>query len=168
MSSSKLFRSRTNKKVAGLCGGLSEVFNIDVTLLRLVVAVAAIFTSGAVILVYFVAAMIVPKEPRFTDPYDPYGQRGPYNNNHNNPYGNPYGNSNNYGRNDYRRPEAPPRPGQYRATYQEPQSSDNIDDMMKDIEKKAMQREIEDLRIKLNQLEKNQNKNQNNEPKGDV
>ncbi|WP_442602973.1 PspC domain-containing protein [Paenibacillus sp. KN14-4R] len=158
MSTSKLYRSRTNKKVAGLCGGLSEVLNIDVTLLRLVVAVAAIFTSGAVILVYFVAAMIVPKEPKYTDHYDPYGHRGPYNN--------PFNDGNFAGRSDFRRPEPPPRPGQYRATYEAPQQTDNIDAMMKDIEKKAMQKEIEELRIKLNQLEKNQNKN--NDTKGDV
>ena len=55
----KLYKSRTNKKVAGVCGGIGEYFNIDPTLVRLgFVACSIIFGSG--LLAYIVAAVIMP------------------------------------------------------------------------------------------------------------
>lgn len=58
----KLYRSVTDKKIAGVCGGLANYFGIDATLIRLGVAFCVIF-AGAGILAYIVAAIIVPQEP---------------------------------------------------------------------------------------------------------
>ena len=58
----KLYRSRTNKKIAGICGGVAEYFNIDVTLIRLV-WISAIIFAGTGILAYLVCWLIIPKNP---------------------------------------------------------------------------------------------------------
>lgn len=68
----KLFRSERDKKVTGLCGGLAQYMNVDTTLIRLLVAAAAIFSFGTIALIYIVASIIVPKETfsSFNDHYD--------------------------------------------------------------------------------------------------
>ncbi|WP_258235234.1 PspC domain-containing protein, partial [Paenibacillus agaridevorans] len=48
----KLYRSTRDKKLLGLCGGLSEMLNVDATLLRILLVVVTIFTSGTVIFIY--------------------------------------------------------------------------------------------------------------------
>ena len=55
----RLYKSRTNKKVAGVCGGIGEYFNVDPTLVRLGL-VALSFLAGGGLLVYIVAAIIIP------------------------------------------------------------------------------------------------------------
>ncbi|MBQ6255217.1 MAG: PspC domain-containing protein [Clostridia bacterium] len=57
----KLYKSKTNKKVAGVCGGIGEYFNIDPTLVRLGF-VALSFLAGGGLLVYIVAAIIIPDQ----------------------------------------------------------------------------------------------------------
>jgi phage shock protein C len=64
----KLYRSQTDKKLFGLCGGLADMLGVDATLLRLVVIVTTFFTGGALIAIYFIAALIIPKEPTFNSP----------------------------------------------------------------------------------------------------
>lgn len=54
----KLYRSETNKKIAGVCGGLAEYLNIDPTIIRLIWALVAL--SGAGILAYLIAALVIP------------------------------------------------------------------------------------------------------------
>ena len=54
----KLYRSNTNKMLCGVCGGIGEYFNIDATIIRLIWAIFA--CSGAGILAYFIAAVIIP------------------------------------------------------------------------------------------------------------
>ncbi len=57
----KLYKSNANKMVAGVCGGIAEYFNIDPTLVRLgFVAISFLFGSG--LLVYIIAAIIIPSE----------------------------------------------------------------------------------------------------------
>ena len=57
----KLYRSKTNRMLVGVCGGIAEYFNIDPTLVRLGwVIFSALGGSG--ILAYIVAAIIIPKE----------------------------------------------------------------------------------------------------------
>jgi phage shock protein C len=58
-----LRRSRSNRMVAGVCGGLGEYFRIDPTLVRLAWAIGSLGTVGAGILAYIVAAVIMPEEP---------------------------------------------------------------------------------------------------------
>ncbi|MGC5326705.1 PspC domain-containing protein [Brevibacillus sp. SYSU BS000544] len=63
----RLYRSRTDKKVFGVCGGLAQTFGIDPTLVRLATVLVIIFT-GVPLLLYFLMAIIMPKEPLFS-PY---------------------------------------------------------------------------------------------------
>ena len=58
----KLYRSKTDKKIAGVCGGLAKYLNIDVTLVRLAAALVCIF-AGAGLIAYIVGAIIIPEEP---------------------------------------------------------------------------------------------------------
>ena len=57
----KLLKSKTNKKLCGVCGGIAEYFDIDVTLVRLA-WVAFTFFGGSGILAYIIAAIIIPDE----------------------------------------------------------------------------------------------------------
>ena len=58
----KLYRSNTNKKIAGVCGGVAEYFNIDPTIVRLAVALCVVF-AGFGLLAYIVAALVIPENP---------------------------------------------------------------------------------------------------------
>ena len=61
----RLYRSRKNKMVAGVFGGLAEYLSMDVTVLRLVFAALAIlFDVWPAIVAYVVAVIIVPEEPK--------------------------------------------------------------------------------------------------------
>ena len=57
----KLVKSRTDKKICGICGGVAEYFDIDATLVRLA-WVAILPFGGASIWAYIVAAIIMPVE----------------------------------------------------------------------------------------------------------
>jgi len=61
--SKKLYRSRNNRMIAGVCAGLAEFFGIDVTVVRLVFAAGALLGFGSFILVYLVMFVVVPEEP---------------------------------------------------------------------------------------------------------
>lgn len=59
----KLFRSRYDKKLTGVLGGLAEYFGIDSTLLRLIFVISLVVTAFMpMILIYFLAAFIMPEE----------------------------------------------------------------------------------------------------------
>ncbi|HEY6708275.1 MAG TPA: PspC domain-containing protein [Actinomycetota bacterium] len=58
----KLYRSRTNRQVAGVCGGLAEHFNMDATLIRVLFVVLAVL-GGSGIIIYIAMWIIVPQEP---------------------------------------------------------------------------------------------------------
>ena len=47
-------------QIAGVCAGLAEYFNLDITLMRVIFVVMAFATSGGVIVLYFILAIIVP------------------------------------------------------------------------------------------------------------
>lgn len=57
----KLYRSRSNKIVAGVCGGIGEYFNVDPTLIRLGF-VALSFMLGGGFIAYIIAAIVIPAE----------------------------------------------------------------------------------------------------------
>ncbi len=59
----RLYRSRRDSAVAGICGGLSEFFGVDVTLLRLITLFLILF-GGLSLWVYIVLWIIIPLEPR--------------------------------------------------------------------------------------------------------
>lgn len=58
----KLFRSRTHRSIAGICGGLAEFFQVDVTLLRLITLFLILF-GGLSIWVYILLWIIIPEQP---------------------------------------------------------------------------------------------------------
>ena len=58
----KLYRSQTDKKIAGIFGGLGEIFSIDPTLLRLAFVFIGLATGIIPVLVaYLVGWVIIPK-----------------------------------------------------------------------------------------------------------
>ena len=58
----RLMRSRAGRKVAGVCQGFAEYFDLDVTLIRIVWAVVAV-CGGAGVLAYVIAWIVMPEEP---------------------------------------------------------------------------------------------------------
>ena len=59
----KLVRSRMHRKVAGVCAGFAEYFDLDVTLIRVVWLILAILTFPVLFLVYGVCWIVIPEEP---------------------------------------------------------------------------------------------------------
>ena len=62
MNEKKLYKSSTDKKLAGVCGGIAEYFNIDSTLVRLGWVLFSLL-GGSGLLAYIIAAIIVPENP---------------------------------------------------------------------------------------------------------
>lgn len=58
----KLYRSRMDRKLLGVCGGFAEYFNVDSTLVRVIVVLVALL-GGCGLLAYLIAALIMPEEP---------------------------------------------------------------------------------------------------------
>lgn len=59
----KLFRSRKNRKIAGVCGGIAEYFNFDPVIIR-IVAVLLLLPGGLPGLVpYLILWVVIPEEP---------------------------------------------------------------------------------------------------------
>jgi phage shock protein C len=58
----KLYRSKTNRQLAGVCGGLAEYFNLDVTLIRVLFVLLAVL-GGSGLVIYIAMWIIVPKQP---------------------------------------------------------------------------------------------------------
>ena len=65
----RLYRTRTDRKLAGVCGGVAEYFNIDPTVVRVVWALLAFF-YGTSILLYLIMAFVVPEKPDAPDIID--------------------------------------------------------------------------------------------------
>ena len=58
----KLYRSRSNRVVAGVCSGVAEYFNIDPTVVRVLWAIVSVFAFVGVV-AYFAGAVIIPEKP---------------------------------------------------------------------------------------------------------
>ena len=64
----RLYRSRSNRMIWGICGGLAEYFGIDPTIIR-IIAVLLVLANGLGILAYIILAIVVPLEgSRVTTP----------------------------------------------------------------------------------------------------
>ena len=60
----KLYRSQTDQKAAGICGGLSEIYHIDSNLIRLGFVFLTLITHIApMVITYFIAWVILPEGP---------------------------------------------------------------------------------------------------------
>jgi phage shock protein C len=58
----KLYRSKSNRKLAGVCGGLGEYLGADPTIVRVLFIVLAVF-GGAGLIIYLAMWLIVPQQP---------------------------------------------------------------------------------------------------------
>ena len=69
--SKKLYKSRSSKKISGVCGGLAEYFGISATVVRLLFVVTFFAGSGTSFLLYLALAFALDKEPvEFDEKYD--------------------------------------------------------------------------------------------------
>jgi phage shock protein C len=59
----RLYRSRDERVLAGVAGGLAEYLDVDPSLVRVVWVILALFSGGAFLLIYIVMALVVPEEP---------------------------------------------------------------------------------------------------------
>ncbi len=63
MEPKRLYRSRRNSMIAGVCDGLAEYLNMDPTVVRLIYVLLSLFTAAFPgLLVYIIAAIIMPLE----------------------------------------------------------------------------------------------------------
>jgi phage shock protein PspC (stress-responsive transcriptional regulator) len=64
----RLERSTTDRKIAGICGGLADYFGIDSTVVRIAAVVLAIYPGAVIcgILLYLVAWFVMPSAPTST------------------------------------------------------------------------------------------------------
>jgi phage shock protein PspC (stress-responsive transcriptional regulator) len=90
----KLYRSRTSKTIAGVCGGLGEYLNMDPTLVRVLWVLLSFWGPG--LIAYIIMACIIPEAPEQPEAWQPPYQQ---------PYQQPY-------QPPYQQPYAPPPPPQ--------------------------------------------------------
>jgi phage shock protein C len=64
----KLYRSNTDKIIAGVCGGLGEYLNVDPTLIRLLFVLAVLAGFGSGVLLYIIMMVIVPLKDTHASP----------------------------------------------------------------------------------------------------
>ncbi|MFS0723527.1 PspC domain-containing protein [Paenibacillus sp. 1P07SE] len=129
----KLYRSTRDRKLWGICGGISEMTGWDATLLRILLIVGTVLTHGALLFVYAIAGFVIPKSPE-----PPYGLAGMAGGGSWNAYSN-YGSA---ADRTYDAPEAAPG---------------RVDRMMADMETKAMRKELDELRKRMANYEKGDN-----------
>jgi len=59
----RLYRSRTERKLMGICGGIGTYVNTDPTIIRILFIIALFASFGFIILLYIIMALVVPEEP---------------------------------------------------------------------------------------------------------
>lgn len=57
----KLYRSKTDKKIFGVCGGFAEYFGVDVTIIRIAFIIALLCVGGG-LLAYLICALVMPEQ----------------------------------------------------------------------------------------------------------
>lgn len=67
----RLYRSRSNRMIAGVCGGVAEFFGLDATLVRLAFVLGFFIGFGFLLIVYLAMLFIVPEEPLSPEPVPP-------------------------------------------------------------------------------------------------
>ncbi len=60
----KLYRSKKNKILGGVCGGLGEYFNVDPTIVRLLWIIFTVLSFAAGLIIYLLAWIIIPEKSR--------------------------------------------------------------------------------------------------------
>lgn len=64
----KLFKSRTNRRIAGVCGGIADYLGMDATMVRILFVIFTFIGSGSPVLVYLALSVILPKAPKSLEP----------------------------------------------------------------------------------------------------
>jgi len=59
----RLYRSTTDRKIAGVCGGLAEYFNIDPTIIRIIAVILLLPGAAPGLLPYIILWIVVPEKP---------------------------------------------------------------------------------------------------------
>jgi phage shock protein C len=72
----KLMRPRNDRKIAGVCAGVAEYFDLDVTLVR-VVWLLVFLLGGTGLIAYVVGWIVMPDEPEYVQVPVPSGQQSP-------------------------------------------------------------------------------------------
>lgn len=68
MKNKKLYRSTTDRKIAGVCAGIANFFGIDPTIVRVVYALLSLFTSFFPgIIIYIILCIIIPEDNGMID-----------------------------------------------------------------------------------------------------
>lgn len=62
----RLFKSRTNRMLCGVCGGLGEYFDLDPVIIRLL-WVFSVFCLGGGLFAYIIAAIVIPSDNGYID-----------------------------------------------------------------------------------------------------
>ncbi|MDE2857449.1 MAG: PspC domain-containing protein [Chloroflexota bacterium] len=60
----RLYRSRADRRIAGVCGGIADYLAVDPTIVRIIWALFAI-AGGPGLVLYIILAAIIPEEPEF-------------------------------------------------------------------------------------------------------
>jgi phage shock protein C len=71
----RLIRPRADRKIAGVCAGFAEYFDLDVTLVRVVWLISVFLGVGLSLIAYLVAWIVMPDEPRALPAPGPAGQQ---------------------------------------------------------------------------------------------
>jgi phage shock protein C len=71
----RLYKSRRLRMIDGICGGISEYFGVDVTIIR-ILFILLVLMGGTGLLVYIAAMIIMPANPDFMSFPEPRAQRG--------------------------------------------------------------------------------------------
>lgn len=58
----KITRSRDDKWIGGVCGGLAQYTGVDANIIRILIAVGTILGAGSLIIAYIVALILIPLE----------------------------------------------------------------------------------------------------------
>jgi phage shock protein C len=61
-TSKRLYRSRQDRKIAGICAGLAEYFGMDATLMRVAWVILAFLSVGLAIVLYLVLIFVIPEQ----------------------------------------------------------------------------------------------------------
>ncbi len=59
----RLYRSRQNRMLAGICGGVAEYFNIDPSIVRLLAVVGFFVTASVAFWTYLILWVVIPESP---------------------------------------------------------------------------------------------------------
>jgi len=58
----RLYRSKKDRRLCGVCGGIAEYFNLDPTIVRLIWLLLIIISAGKAIIIYLICCFLIPEE----------------------------------------------------------------------------------------------------------